>query len=528
MDRPAGVAIAAAVGITALVAPIWLSLHLAWRESIAAEETRVRKTASDILHHTDEGAQQNWDAYYKLKDDRLSPCSPTEIDLMRAIDMSSFYIQAVGRIEGDSLICTSLGTTEPIPIGPAKLRTESGADTRPEVRLPISGNHSLDIISKDGIAVLSDPMLFLDTPVEGKDVSMAVFVPTGPHHELISSNAGSVRSEWLKNLPKGGEITFIDSGYIVCAMRSRIADLEVVAAAPLTYAVRREQQFAVIFVPVGLACGVLLAWANVYISRKRLSMAAILRAGVRRREFFVEYQPVVELASGRWVGAEALVRWRRGTRIVRPDMFIPIAEETGVITGITECVFEAVAHDLPSMLAVDPEFSVAINLSAADLGSKKTRALLNRTLDASGAKPANIEVEVTERGFLKDEKALELVAELRARGVKVAIDDFGTGYSSLSRLQTLPVDTLKIDKSFVDAVGTDGVTSQVILHIIEMAQSLKLDLLAEGVETEEQMQFLVERGVQHAQGWLFGKPMPVANLCAVLAERSKHEDAIPA
>jgi sensor c-di-GMP phosphodiesterase-like protein len=371
-------------------------------------------------------------------------------------------------------------------------------------------------------------MLFVDTPVEGKDVSMAVFVPTRARHELISSNAGSVRPEWLKPIPKGGEVTFIDSGYIVCAMRSRIADVEVVAAAPLTYAARREQQFATILVPVGLACGALLVWANVYISRKRLSLATILRAGVRRREFYVEYQPIVELVSGRWVGAEALVRWRRGKRIVRPDMFIPIAEETGVITGITECVFEIVAHDLPSMIAADPEFSVAINLSPNDLGSKKTLELLTRALDESGAKPGNIELEVTERGFLKDEKALDLVVELHAAGVKLAIDDFGTGHSSLSRLQTLPVDTLKIDKSFVDTVGTDGVTSQVILHIIEMAQALKLDLVAEGVETEEQRQFLVERGVQHAQGWLFGKPMPVASLCAAMVERSRNEDAVPA
>jgi sensor c-di-GMP phosphodiesterase-like protein len=523
--RPAGIALAAVVGIAAVVAPIWISLHLAWRKSMDAEMARVRMTASEVLRHTDEAVRQNWDAYYRLKDDRLPACSPAEIDLMRAIDMSSFYIQAVGRIEGDSLTCTSLGTTEPIPIGPAKFRTESGAETRPEVRLPIAANHPLEIISKDGIAVLYDPMLLVDTPVEGSDVSMALFVPSRLQHEVFFSNAGPVRPEWLKNIPRGGEITFVDSGYIVCAMRSRIGDVEVLTAAPLSYAARREQQFAVVFVPVGLACGALLAWVNVYISRKRLSLAAILRDAVRRREFYVEYQPIVELATRRWVGAEALVRWRRGKRVVRPDMFIPIAEEMGVIGEITECVFEAVARDLPSIIAIDPDFSVAINLSAADLGSEKTLALLHRTLDASGAKPANIELEVTERGFLKDKKALELIAELHASGVKLAIDDFGTGYSSLSRLQTLPVDTLKIDKSFVDTVDTDGVTSQVISHIIEMAQSLKLDLVAEGVETEKQMQFLVERGVQHAQGWLFGKPMPASSLCAGMAERSKREGA---
>jgi sensor c-di-GMP phosphodiesterase-like protein len=294
----------------------------------------------------------------------------------------------------------------------------------------------------------------------------------------------------------------------------------------MSYAARRERQIALILVPFGLVCGALLAWANVYVSRKRLSLAGILRAGVRRREFYVEYQPVVELATGRWVGAEALVRWRRGKRIMRPDMFIPIAEETGLITGITECVFEVVSRDLPQILAVDSEFSVAINLSAADLGSEKTLRLVNRTLKESGAKPDNLEVEATERGFLQGAEARAVITAIRERGVAVAIDDFGTGYSSLSRLQELPLDVLKIDKSFVDAVGTDGVTSQVVLHIIEMAQSLKLDLVAEGVETEDQAAFLRENGVTYAQGWLFGKPMAVTSLCTALAARAARIDEV--
>ena len=511
MDRPGGIAIAVAVGTAAVVAPIWISVQMVWRESLAAEGTRVRQTASDLILHTSESAQQNWAVYYKLRDDHLPPCSPAEIDLMRAIDMASTYVQAVGRIEGNALICTSLGTTEPIPVGPPVLRTEYGVDSRPGMRLPMAGNHPLNILSKDGIAVVYDPLLLVDTPVEGKDISLAVMVPHGVPDWLTSIGA-ALRPEWLKPLPKGGESTFVDSGYIVCAMRSRVADVEVVVAAPLSYAARRERQFALILVPVGLASGALVAWVNVYLWRKRLSLAAILRGAVRRREFYVEYQPIVELATRRWVGAEALVRWRRGKRDVRPDMFIPIAEETGVITGITECVLEAVARDLPSMLAADPEFSVAINLSAADLSRAQLPALLKRTLDQTGAKPANLEVEATERGLLQGDDERSAVAAIREMGVAVAIDDFGTGYSSLSRLQQLPLDVLKIDKLFVDSVGTDGVTSQVILHIVEMAQSLKLDMVAEGVETEEQAQFLLERGVQYAQGWLFGKPLPAAML----------------
>lgn len=526
MNRPWGIAIAAVVGAITLVAPIWISIQLAWREGITAEEARVRQTAIDILHHTDEGAQQDWAAFSRLRDDHLRPCSPAEIDLMRSIGMASTYIRAVGRIEGDTLICSSLGTTVPIKVGPAKLKTENGVDTRPGIRLPIASDHPLNILSVDGVFVLYDPMLFLDTPVEGKDVSLAVFVPSRPRRDSSIFIDEAVRPEWLKSIPKGSESTYVDSGYIVSAVRSRIADVEVVSAAPMGYAAHWERHFALTLVPIGLACSVVLVWTTVQVSRKTLSLASILRAGVRRREFFVEYQPVVELAAGRWVGAEALVRWRRGNHIVRPDLFIPIAEETGLITAITECVFEIVARDLPLMIAADPEFSVAINLSMADLGNEKTVGLIQRTLDQSRAKPGNMKVEATERGFLQGDAARGVVAAIRERGVAVAIDDFGTGYSSLLRLQDLPLDVLKIDKSFVDTVGTDGVTSQVVLHIIEMAQSLSLDLVAEGVETEEQLRFLKERGVQYGQGWLFGKPMPVTTLCDTLSARSAKYDGV--
>ncbi len=525
-DEPAGgIAVAAVVGTVAVVTPILTSIYLARLEGVIALKAQVRQSADEILRHTEESAQQNWTAYYMLKDDHLRPCSPAEIDLMRSIDMASPYVQAVGRIEADTLLCTSLGTTDPIPLGPAKIKTENGVDARTEIRLPIAGNHPLNILSKDGLAVLYDPMLFLDIPDEGRDISLTVFTPSGPHRNSVTLTDAAVQPEWQKSIPKGAESTFVDSGYIVSATRSRVADVEVVAAVPMSDATRYERQFAHILVPVGLLCGITLVWATLYVVRKRLSLASILRAGVRRREFYVEYEPIVELATQRWVGAEALVRWRRGNRTVRPDLFIPIAEATGLITGITQCVFEIVARDLPMMIAADPKFSVAINLSMTDLGNEETVALIQWALDKSRAQPFNITVEATERGFLKGDAWRSVVAAIRERGVVVAIDDFGTGYSSLALLQDLPLDRLKIDKSFVDTVGTDGVTSQVVHHIVELAQSLKLGLVAEGVGTEEQVQFLRERGVQYAQGWFFGKPMPVTKLCDILSARSgKHEE----
>jgi sensor c-di-GMP phosphodiesterase-like protein len=289
-----------------------------------------------------------------------------------------------------------------------------------------------------------------------------------------------------------------------------------VTAAPMSGVQRKMKQALLLFVPVGLACGIVLAGAVLYLARSRLSMPAELRRAARGNEFFVEYQPVVDLSSRQWVGAEALVRWRRGSEIVRPDVFIPVAEESGVILLITERVLKLVAADLPAMLREDPHFHVSVNLSAADLALPSTLDALKKLLAASGASPANLMVEATERGFLQGAAARDTVEAIRALGVEVAIDDFGTGYSSLASLETLNLSCLKIDRSFVETIGTNGATSQVVLHIIEMAHSLNLEMIAEGIDTEDRALFLADRGVRLAQGWHFGKPMKLDRILSHL------------
>jgi len=523
MQRSTGVVIAVVVGTAAIVIPIWLSIRLAWTESLAGEEARVRYNVRDVLRRSDETRDQVGQGLRELKKANLPPCSPGEVDVMRRIDLDSSYIQAVGRIEGESLICTSLGTTGPIPLGPATLTTDRGVAARLNVKIPMAGDQPMDIFSTDGYAFVVHPGLPIDTATEGPDISISLFVPSSPAHTPLGVKGSGLRREWFRDVPKGGETTFVDQGYVVCLERSARGDQAVLAAAPVAYVYRRVAQFAVILVPLGLICGLALAWAVLYVTRRSLSMPSVLRAGARRREFFVEYQPIVELGSRRWIGAEALVRWRRGGSIIRPDLFIPIAEENGIISLITRCVAEIVATDLPGFVSIDPDFKVAINLSADDLRSDDTLAVANEILGGEGVRPANLEIEATERGFLQGSEARDILARIRSMGVSVAIDDFGTGYSSLACLQTLCLDTLKIDKAFVETIGTDGATSQVVLHIIEMAHSLKLEMVAEGVEKEEQARFLEKRGVRYAQGWLFARPMSISAIREALVARSAED-----
>lgn len=526
IQRFADVALSVLVGSVALIAPISTSLYVARRQSLAAERLQALRYARDVMRRTVESREEFRLAANELQRAGLPACSAAEIDVMRGLDLASSYVQALGRIEGDKLTCTSLGTTLPLDVGASSAINEGGAAERFNVRVSLASAHPLTIVSIGGVAALLDPYLLVNTPTEGPDISIAVFVPSMASRGLIAKRGNAPDPASLQPIAKGEELTVVDKDSIVSRIRSREFDFEVVVKVPIHYANRRVRQFAIIFVPIGLLCGAGLVWAVVSLARQRLSMHVLLRAAARRREFFVEYQPVVELATNRWAGVEALVRWKRDGHVIGPDLFIPIAEEGGIVTLITECVALAIAADLPKLTQIDPDFKVAMNLSIADLHSPRTIGLLKQTVDAAGSDFRNLELEVTERGFLEDSKTSRLLDEIRTLGITVAIDDFGTGYSSLSCLQSLRIDKLKIDKTFVNTIGKDGVTSHVVHHIIDMAHSLGLKMVAEGVETEEQLLFLQERGVQYAQGWYFAKPMSLAALRESLPAHLMSEEVV--
>ncbi len=251
----------------------------------------------------------------------------------------------------------------------------------------------------------------------------------------------------------------------------------------------------------------------------KLQLYTDLRRAIERREFVLHYQPKVDLRDRRVLGLEALLRWNHPQRgMVAPEEFIPALEDSGLILPVGEWVLGEACAQLRrwQVLGVDA-VPVAVNLSAKQFLRPDLDALVRRVLAAEGVAPRLIELEITESCLMSEpQEAVRLLASLRAAGLKISVDDFGTGYSSLSYLTRLPLTALKIDHSFVRDAAVSRESASIVRAIIDMAHNLHFTVIAEGVETDEQVAFLRRHGCDLGQGYLFGRPMPAAQLASRL------------
>ncbi len=244
---------------------------------------------------------------------------------------------------------------------------------------------------------------------------------------------------------------------------------------------------------------------------ERQSTEESLRLALERKEFLLLYQPKVNLRTGAITGAEALIRWKHPTRgEVSPAQFIPIAEESGLIRPIGDWVLREACQQARSWVDSGlPQTSMAVNVSAAELRDETYVQRLYATLSQTGMDPRFLELELTESVLMKHAHSAAIILQaLRRSGVQVALDDFGTGYSSLSYLRDFPIDALKIDQSFVSEVTSAGEDTSIVTAVISMARSLGLRVVAEGVETGEQLEFLRAHECDEGQGYFFSRPVP--------------------
>lgn len=252
---------------------------------------------------------------------------------------------------------------------------------------------------------------------------------------------------------------------------------------------------------------------------KRQKLAAALRADLAARRLGIALQPQIRLADGAHAGFEVLARWSRNGEAVPPPEFIRLAEETGMIVTLGEQVLEASLAAMRAVRDMGLETgSVAVNVAAAQLKLDSFAGRVGRLLKRHGVPPELLEIEITENVLLDRDpgRILNSLNALKTIGVKVALDDFGTGFASLTHLKRFPVDRLKIDRSFVRNIETDADDAAISRTIISLAHSLGLEVVAEGVETPEQLAFLRRHGCNYAQGYLFGRPEPASELAGYL------------
>jgi sensor c-di-GMP phosphodiesterase-like protein len=469
-----------------------------------------------VSHRNEVIGDQIVGGFEKLVDAHAKdPCSEDNIERMRRISILSTRVHTFGYVSGDRLICSSGGSFgQGVDLGPVDYTTPYPASFRVNVEFPFAKGSKFVVVESRGYVAVIAKDLLVDWKMTEQDAAIAAISTFTPRS---LSSRGVIRPEWFGVNPSLHETTFLDSGYIVAISRSTKYRIGTIVALPIAHVTDRTKSFAMVLAPVGAVAGLLLAFAILYLGRIQLELPAVIRAALRRKEFYLLYQPIVELSTGNWVGAEALIRWkRRNGEIVGPDLFIPAAEQAGLIQRITERVLELVTQDAVDLFHRHPDFYLSINVSPADLHSAHTVELLQQLARTLNAGPNNLIVEATERGLVKADEGKEVIRAIRAAGIRVAIDDFGTGYSSLSYLESFELDFLKIDRDFVESVGTGAATSHVAEHIIEMAKALKLELIAEGIETEAQARYLRGHGVRFAQGFLYAKPMAFSEFAAKL------------
>jgi EAL domain-containing protein (putative c-di-GMP-specific phosphodiesterase class I) len=257
--------------------------------------------------------------------------------------------------------------------------------------------------------------------------------------------------------------------------------------------------------------------------KERVELEQDLRQAIERDEFMLYYQPIVDAKSGTLTSVESLLRWKHPKKgMISPDIFIPLAEEGGMIIPIGNFVIEEACRQLREWRDDGFDFTVSVNISYRQMSKEFSPWVVSSILKEHGVRGEWITLEITE-GLLMDDspEVMEWLNGFKNLGVRLSIDDFGTGYSSLSYIKRFPVDVLKIDRSFVSGLPDDAGDASLVDAILAMAQSLGLQVVAEGVETEQQSRFLQNLGCDRLQGFYYGKPMPAHELKVWLKEQSK-------
>ena len=537
MRRKLTILLAVILAMLAGLGPIGYAIYAAYTTTISNAEANLQSIARGIANDTSEMLLQIDRGLIALSGLSYA-CGAKDISAMNNMAYDIPGISELGLIRPDrKLVCSSWGAVDP-PVDPGLPPPVPGFRLLGPLEITLMERFGLVAIRQrdDGSEIVAfiHPSALIGQLGAGlgeegfavllrrKDAHLFAWEGNVPEMDMVESELASVDSatQLRASFKDGVERT------LFAIELDGFPGIYSIAAASDAWILRDWVRMALLLGIVGLVTSIVLVLLVISIFLKRLSLQGELERSLQKDEFEINYLPIISLKDGRCVGAEALISWRQpGGKRVRPDLFIPLAEDTGLIEPMTEWLMKKLHSEIADLLQHDRSLHIAINLSPSHFESGRILQTSSAIFGNSGILPEQIIYEITERSLIEDgEKAREVMESLSHRHSGIALDDFGTGYSSLSYIESFPVDYLKIDKCFIKAIGSDAPTTGLVDAIIDMARRLGLQTIAEGVETREQEAYLLNQGVDFAQGWYYSKAVPVGQLRKFLTRHNKPED----
>ncbi|ELT1815581.1 EAL domain-containing protein [Enterobacter hormaechei] len=496
------------VGIIMVVMlPVMLALWFAQLRAVSEISAQLRKFAELALNKTERVIQQVDLAREDAEKYQGKVCTPEHRQYMLNVSRGRLFVADLIYAEGQSFLCSTLFTPDHPYTIPAANYTR-----KPDVAIyyfrdtPFFDGYKMIYMQRGNYVAVVNPLSYSEVMSDDRSLSWGVYDTVSNAFFSVSQKANI---SLLHSMLRHQETTFQKGDRFYTIVKSGQRPIAAIVSTSSARFYKTLYHQATLTLPLGIICSIiiLLVWSRTH--REFNSPGRLLHRALNKRQLCVHYQPIIDIKNNQCVGAEALLRWPGfNGQVMSPAEFIPLAEKEGMIERITDYVVEEVFSDLGHFLAAHPGLYVSINLSASDFHSSRLIALISDKARFYSVRAQQIKIEVTERGFIDVPKTTPVIQAFRQAGYEVAIDDFGTGYSNLHNLYSLNVDILKIDKSFIDTLTTNSTSHLIAEHIIEMAQSLRLKTIAEGVETGEQVSWLLKRGVQYCQGWHFAKAMP--------------------
>ncbi len=498
------------IGAIGVAFPITLVLWVIWQQTVIVEEQRVAELSQKLAAQTEAAIVDARNLLDELSEQSFDPCSQEHLLTLQNEALSRPHFRAIGYWEAADRLCGA-GLVQGQRLTPQRASRiyDSGVIAWWPSPETTAGDVALFLMRFGNHDVAIDPRLLI-TPGELQDKRVALWV----EGLKMSSYPDDAEFPEPSSLPEGLLVDRDRNQIISRASLGSIFPIEVVAVQSFEDFWDRYRMPLAMILGVGLLLMLLwliLVWRFL---NRQLSLEAALRSAMESGRVHAVFQPIVDLQTGRCTGAEVLGRWtEKNGDAISPEIFVPLAEKAGLGTKLTLTILDDLLRHIASCKDSD-QHVYHLNLTEQDLALPEFSQRLKESLRRYKIAPERVALEITERALLDTDAIRQQVAQLRQRGHSIAIDDFGTGFSSLSYLQKFQLDTLKIDKTFVDSLQTESVTSSVIRPIIEMGLALNLEIIAEGIESMDQIKWLNDHDVKFGQGYWYSAPLNSAGFKA--------------